>query len=66
MDLKNDVGVREGDGAADCTIRMSDQDYVDMMQGRANPQALFFTGKLQVEGSMGLALKLQGLTEVLR
>jgi predicted lipid carrier protein YhbT len=66
MNLKDDVGVKEVDGAADCTLRMSASDYVDMMEGRANPQAMFFQGKLQIEGDIALALKLQGLVEVLR
>jgi putative sterol carrier protein len=66
MNLKDAVGVSETNGAADCTVKMSAENYVDMLQGRANPQALFFQGKLQVEGDMALALKLQGLTEILR
>ncbi|HTM46446.1 MAG TPA: SCP2 sterol-binding domain-containing protein [Polyangiaceae bacterium] len=66
MNLKDAVGVTETDGPADCTIKMSATDYVEMMHGRANAQALFFQGKLQVEGDMGLALKLQNLTEILR
>lgn len=66
MNLKDTVGVSETDGAADCTISMSAADYVEMMQGTANAQALFFQGRLLVEGDMGLALKLQGLVEVLR
>lgn len=66
LNLKDDVGVKETDGAADCTLKLSATDYVDMMEGRANPQALFFQGKLQIEGDIALALKLQNITEVLR
>ena len=57
--------VVEGDGEAQCTIKMAASDYVDMMEGRAQGQALFFMGKLQIEGDMGLAMKLQSLTEML-
>ena len=38
----------------------------DLFEGRANGQALFFTGKLRIEGDMGLALRLQSLTDILK
>ncbi len=66
MDLKDNPGVTEGDGEAMCTIKMAASDYVDMVEGRANGQQLFFTGKLKIEGDMGLAMKLQKLTEMLK
>jgi putative sterol carrier protein len=66
VDLKNDVGVRDGDGPAECTIRMATQDALDLFEGRANGQALFFAGKLRIEGDMGLALRLQSLTDILK
>jgi putative sterol carrier protein len=66
MNLKDAPGVSEGDGAAQCTIKMTAKDYVDMMEGRANGQQLFFTGKLKIEGDMGLAMKLQKLTDMMK
>ena len=66
INLKDEVGVTEGDGDAMCTIKMEAQDYVDMVEGKANGQQLFFTGKLKIEGDMGLAMKLQKLTEMLK
>ena len=66
MNLKDSPGVTEGDGEAQCTIKMAAQDYVDMLEGKANGQQLFFAGKLKIEGDMGLAMKLQKLTEVLK
>jgi putative sterol carrier protein len=66
MNLKDNPGVIEGDGDAQCTIKMAASDYVDMVEGRANGQQLFFTGKLKIEGDMGLAMKLQKLTEMLK
>ena len=66
MNLKDNPGVTEGDGDAQCTIKMAATDYVDMLEGRANGQQLFFSGKLKIEGDMGLAMKLQKLTEVLK
>ncbi|HYO93901.1 MAG TPA: SCP2 sterol-binding domain-containing protein [Polyangiaceae bacterium] len=66
VNLKDDVGVREEDGPAPCTLRMSAQDCVDLLEGRANGQALFFGQRLKVEGDIALALKLQALTDILK
>jgi len=66
LDLKDTLKVTAGDGPAGCTVRMSATDFVDLFEGRANGQALFFTGKLKVEGDMGLALKLQQLTSLVK
>lgn len=66
VDLKDALAVTPGEGRAGCTIRMTAGDFVDLFEGRANGQALFFTGKLKVEGDMALALKLQNLTDLLR
>ena len=65
-DLKNEFSIKEGDGPAECTIRMTVQDAADLFEGRANGQALFFAGKLRIEGDMGLALRLQSLTDILK
>ena len=66
VDLKSDLKVTQGDGPAACTIRMTATDFVDLFEGRANGQALFFGGRLRVEGDMGLALKLQTLTDIVK
>ena len=66
LNLKDNPGVTKGEGAADCTIEMAASDFVDMMEGRSQPQQLFFVGKLKIDGDMGLAMKLQGLMDVLK
>ena len=66
MDLRDNPGVREGDGDAQCTIKMTAKDYVDMMEGRVKGQQLFFESRLRIEGDIGLAMKLQKLTELLK
>jgi putative sterol carrier protein len=66
MNLKDNPGVTEGEGEAQCTIKMAAKDYVDMVEGKANGQQLFFTGKLKIEGDMGLAMKLQKLTDMIK
>lgn len=66
VNLKDNPGVTEGDGPAECTISMAAQDFVDLTEGKANGQQLFFTGKLRVEGDMALALRLQPLMDILK
>jgi putative sterol carrier protein len=66
IDLKNEPGVREGSAEADCALSMAASDYVDLVEGRVTAQQLFFTGKLRVEGDMGLAVKMQKLQSLLR
>jgi sterol carrier protein 2 len=65
MNLKDQIGIEESDGPAPCTIRLSATDFVDLFEGRASGQALFFSQRLTVEGDMAMALKLQALTEIL-
>jgi putative sterol carrier protein len=65
VNLKDQIGVTEGSGAADCVIKMRAGDFVDLLDGRTSAQQLFFSGKLRVEGDMGLAVRLQKLTELL-
>jgi putative sterol carrier protein len=43
------------------TISMQASDYLAMVTGKANGQMLFMTGKLRVQGDMGLALRMQTL-----
>jgi putative sterol carrier protein len=66
VNLKDNPGVTEGDGPAECTIRMTSQDFVDLTEGKANGQQLFFTGRLKVEGDMSLALRLQALMDIFK
>lgn len=48
-------------GAANITITMTAADYVDMINGKLNPQMAFMGGKLKIKGDMSLALKMQQL-----
>ena len=59
VDLKNDVGIREGaEEGADCTFKMSDEDWVTMSRSPSKAMKLFFTGRVKVEGNMMVATKL--------
>jgi putative sterol carrier protein len=54
--------VKEGSHPSpNITISMQGHDYLDMVTGKANGQMLFMTGKLRIQGDMGLALRMQAL-----
>lgn len=64
LDLTDNPRVIDGDGEAQCTVYMEAGDFIDLIEGRADRRALFFMGKLTVEGDWGLAMKLKDLDEM--
>jgi putative sterol carrier protein len=44
-----------------CTLTMSDEDLLAILEGKLNSQMAFMMGKLKVSGDMSLALQLQKL-----
>lgn len=57
----DDSGARLGDDDADVTLTASTETFRGMMEGEENPTTAFMTGKLKVDGDMGLAMKLAGV-----
>lgn len=57
------VGVAREDGEVDCTIRISAENLAKLMDGRLNPMLAYTMGKLKVDGSMGIAMKLAQLLD---
>ena len=53
--------VSNEDVEADCTLKIAMSDFIAMTQGELDGATAFMMGKLQVEGDMGLAMKLQGI-----
>ncbi len=53
-------GARAADEDADVTLTASADVFQDILEGNINPTAAFMTGKLSVDGDMGLAMKLAG------
>lgn len=43
---------------ADCTITMSMENFLKLVQGDLDPTTAYMFGKLKVAGSMGVAMKL--------
>lgn len=42
----------------DCAVKVSMADFLDIAEGKTNPQMAFMMGKLKVEGDMSVALQL--------
>jgi putative sterol carrier protein len=51
-------GVRAGDEEADVTLTATAAVFQALLDGDLNPAGAFMSGKLSVEGNMGLAMKL--------
>lgn len=51
-------GVRAGDGAAEVTLTADAEVFRAILSGDTNATTAFMTGKLSVDGDMGLAMKL--------
>ena len=44
---------------ARCTVSATDLDFLNIVNGKLNAQMAFMSGKLKIQGDMGLAMKLQ-------
>ena len=58
---QNPPAVSNDDKAADCTIKMEFADFDDLINGKLDGMTAFMTGKLKIEGDMGVAMKLQSI-----
>ena len=58
---QNPPSVTNDDKDADCTLRMDFSDFSDMIAGKLDGMTAFMTGKLKIEGDMGVAMKLQSI-----
>jgi len=53
--------VSANDADADCTIKLSKADFHKLVSGDLNPMNAVMSGKVKIDGDMGLAMKLQTL-----
>lgn len=57
--VPNEVSNEDKD--ADCTIRMSIEDFKSMIAGELDATMAYMSGKLKVEGDMAVAMKLSSV-----
>ncbi len=60
---QNPAEVSHDDADADCTLKCSLDTFKALMDGTQDPTMAFMMGKLKVDGSMGLAMKLNSIIE---
>ncbi len=56
--MVDENGVRTGDDEADVVLSADRETFEAMLSGDVNPTAAFMSGKLRIDGSMGLAMQL--------
>ncbi|WP_294608059.1 SCP2 sterol-binding domain-containing protein [uncultured Roseovarius sp.] len=54
-------GARADDSEADVTLTADADTFQSILEGDLDPTAAFMTGKLSVDGDMGMAMKLGGV-----
>ncbi len=57
----DESGPRAGDDEADVTLTASADVFRAIFDGDLSPAGAFMSGKLNVDGNMGMAMKLSGL-----
>ena len=60
---QNPPEISHDDKDADCTLKCSIETFKGFMEGTQDPTMAFMMGKLKVDGSMGLAMKLNSIIE---
>jgi len=58
-----EIAAADESTAADTILRLTGENLGKLMAGRLSPMLAFSTGRLRVEGSKGVALKLAGLLD---
>jgi putative sterol carrier protein len=53
------VEVTESDAPADCVIRTDERTFLRIVGREQSPMGAYMTGKVRVEGDLGLALRLR-------
>ena len=53
--------VSTDDNDADCTVAVSQENFLSLVSGDLNPMMAMMSGKIKISGDMGVAMKLQSL-----
>ncbi|WP_299967055.1 SCP2 sterol-binding domain-containing protein [uncultured Roseobacter sp.] len=56
--MMDNTGARAGDEPADVTLSADADTFRSILEGETNPTSAFMTGKLSVDGDMGMAMQL--------
>lgn len=56
--MMNSDGAHAGDEPADVTLSADADTFRSILEGETNPTSAFMTGKLSVDGDMGMAMQL--------
>ena len=56
--MMDENGARAADEEADVTLSADAETFQSMLEGDTNPTSAFMTGKLKIDGDMGMAMKL--------
>ena len=59
--LADQPGFTNGDGEADTILRISAENLEKLIAGTLDPTMAYMTGKLKVEGKLGVALKINAM-----
>lgn len=54
----DETGAHESDAEADVTLTASADTFQAILDGEMNPTSAFMSGKLSIDGDMGMAMKL--------
>ena len=55
------VTVEESGADADCVIQASEETFLKVVSGEQSPTSAYMTGKVKVQGDIGLAMRLREL-----
>ena len=58
QDHVDGTDVAKDDKDADCTIKVDLEDFGKLAKGEMDPMMAFMSGKLTIDGDMGMAMKL--------
>jgi 3-hydroxyacyl-CoA dehydrogenase/3a,7a,12a-trihydroxy-5b-cholest-24-enoyl-CoA hydratase len=64
LDLKGAGSVKAGGDSGECTLELTEDDFLALTQGKADAMKLFTTGKLKISGNVMASQKLQFLSKL--
>ena len=60
-DSVNPPKVSNDDAAAQCTVKISNENFIKLMNGEMNAMGAYMMGRLKIDGDMGIAMKLANI-----